>query len=59
MIRIPTGKVPKNTARTISILLGVGALIASFVPAFAAVSMPLREFGIGATGLGTALGGSK
>jgi hypothetical protein len=30
MIRIPTGPVPQNTARTISFLLGVASIAASF-----------------------------
>ena len=57
MIRIPTGKVPKNTARSISIFLGVvaGALSA----AFPAHSTLFREIGIGLGALGVALGGSK
>jgi 4-hydroxybenzoate polyprenyltransferase len=56
MIRIPTGPVSKNTARTLSILAGLAAIGLSFIPALAPFSLPLREFGIGATGLGTALG---
>lgn len=56
MIRIPTGPVPKNTARVLSILAGLAAIGLSFVPALAPFATPLREFGIGAAGLGTALG---
>ena len=59
MLRIPTGKVPKNTARNISILAGVIALGLSFIPQLAPFSTVLREVGIGATGLGTALGGTS
>lgn len=56
MLRIPTGPVKKDTARTVSIALGVLAIMASFVPAFAPAAVLLREIGIGAAGLGTALG---
>lgn len=56
MIRIPTGPVSKNTARTLSILAGLAAIGLSFLPPLAPFALVLREFGIGATGLGTALG---
>jgi len=54
-LRIPTGRMPKNTARTLTLILGVTALGLSFVPALSAIP-GLREFGLAATGLGTTLG---
>ncbi len=56
MIRIPTGPVSKNTARMLTLLAGLAALGLSFIPQLAPFALYLREFGIGATGLGTALG---
>jgi hypothetical protein len=56
MIRIPTGSVPKNTARTLTLLLGLGALGVSFIPALAPFATALRELGLAASGLGTTLG---
>ena len=57
MLRIPTGKIPKNTARTISILAGFASGIASLL--WPAQSTLFRELGIAGVALGTALGGTK
>lgn len=56
MIRIPTGTVPKNTARTVTLILGVAGIAVSFVPALAPLRVPLRELGILLGGLGLTLG---
>lgn len=54
MIRIPTGTVPKNTARNVTFLLGLASLIASiFAPQY---SEAIQKVGIGLTGLGLTLG---
>jgi 4-hydroxybenzoate polyprenyltransferase len=54
MIRIPTGPVPKNTARTVSLVLGVLAGVASFLaPQYSGL---LREIGMVLTPLGITLG---
>ena len=56
MLRIPTGKVPKNYARTISLALGVAGLAASFIPALAPFAVPIRELSALLGGLGLTLG---
>lgn len=56
MIRIPTGKVPKNTARTVSMVLGIAGVVVSFVPALAPFAVPLRELGAVLAALGLTLG---
>lgn len=54
MIRIPTGAMPKNTARTLSLIFGVATVVVSFfAPQYATL---LRELGIAASGLGLTLG---
>jgi len=56
MIRIPTGPVPKNYARTITLILGVAGIGVSFIPALAPLAVPLRELGSLLGGLGLTLG---
>lgn len=56
MIRIPTGTMPKNTARTLTLILGVAGLAVSFVPVLAPFAVPLRELGALLSGLGLTLG---
>lgn len=54
MIRIPTGPVPKNIARTLSFALGVASLITSFfLPAYGPA---VRNIGEILTALGLTLG---
>lgn len=54
MIRIPTGSVPKNTARVGSLLLGIATLVTSlFLPQYARV---VAEVGGVLTALGLTLG---
>lgn len=54
MIRIPTGPVPKNVARTGSLVLGVATLVASlFVPQYSAL---VRQVGEVLAALGLTLG---
>lgn len=54
MIRIPTGPVPKNTARTVSFALGIASLVASaFLPQY---SGAVRNVGEILTALGLTLG---
>jgi hypothetical protein len=54
MIRIPTGPVSKNTARNVSLLLGIAtAIVSVFAPQYAD---GLRNVGIGLAGLGLTLG---
>lgn len=54
MIRIPTGPVPKNVARSGSLVLGIAALVTSlFLPQYAAV---VRQVGEVLTALGLTLG---
>lgn len=59
MIRIPTGKVPKNTARTVTLLLGLASIATSFVPVLAPFATAVREAGALLTGLGLTLGSAK
>lgn len=56
MIRIPTGAMPKTTARTITLIAGLIVFGASFIPALAPFATLLRELGIGGAALGTTLG---
>jgi 4-hydroxybenzoate polyprenyltransferase len=57
MIRIPTGPVPKNVARTGSLVLGIASLVASlFLPQYA---MAVRQVGEVLTALGLTLGKSE
>lgn len=56
MIRIPTGSVPKNAARTVTLLLGIAGVAVSFIPALAPFAVPLRELGALLGGLGLTLG---
>ncbi len=56
MIRIPTGTVKKNTARTVTLLLGIAGVAVSFIPALAPFAVPLRELGALLGGLGLTLG---
>lgn len=56
MIRIPTGRMPKNTARTLTLILGVAGIATSFVPVLAPFATPLRELGALLSGLGLTLG---
>ncbi len=53
-IRIPTGAVPKNTARNVSFILGLTGVVASFF--FPQYSELVREAGILLGGLGLTLG---
>lgn len=54
MIRIPTGPVSKNTARNVSLVLGiVTAVVSVFAPKYSEL---LRNVGIGLSGLGLTLG---
>ncbi len=54
MIRIPLGKLPKDTTRIVTFLLGVASLITSlFLPQY---SEPVREVGLLLSGLGLTLG---
>lgn len=54
MIRVPTGAMPKNTARTLSLIFGVATVAVSFLaPQYSTL---LRELGIGLSGLGLTLG---
>ena len=54
MIRIPTGPVSKNTARNVSLVLGILTTVVSlFAPQYAEA---LRSVGIGLSGLGLTLG---
>lgn len=54
MIRIPTGKIPKNTARGVSFALGVASLVASFfLPQYGDT---VRRVGEILTALGLTLG---
>jgi len=54
MIRIPTGPVTKNTARNVSLVLGILSAIASvFAPQYSDL---LQKVGLGLGGLGLTLG---
>jgi hypothetical protein len=54
MIRIPTGPVSKNTARNVSLFLGIAtAIVSVFAPQYAEL---LRTVGVGLGGLGLTLG---
>ena len=54
MIRIPTGPVSKNTARNVSLVLGiVTAIVSVFAPQYADL---LQKVGLGLGGLGLTLG---
>ncbi len=55
-IRIPTGTVPKNTARTVTFLLGVASLAVSFFPPLAPYASHVRDLGYLLSGLGLTLG---
>lgn len=55
-IRIPTGPVPKNTARNITFVLGLASLVVSFfAPQYTDL---LQKVSAGLTGLGLTLGKS-
>lgn len=55
-IRIPTGPVPKNTARNVSFVLGLASLVASFfLPQYSEV---VRDVGGILAALGLTLGKS-
>ncbi len=56
MIRIPTGALPKDKARTISLLLGLATIATSFVPLLAPYAGAVREVGALLTALGITLG---
>ncbi len=56
MIRIPTGPVSKNTARNVSLLLGLAAIATSFIPVLAPYAVVVREVGVLLGGLGLTLG---
>ena len=54
MIRVPTGPISKNTARNVSLVLGVAiAVVSVFAPQYAEA---LRTIGVGLSGLGLTLG---
>lgn len=54
MIRIPTGRMPKSTARTLSLVFGLATVVVSFfAPQYSEL---LREVGIGLGALGLTLG---
>ncbi len=54
MIRIPTGPIPKNTARNLSFALGLASLVTSFfLPAYGPV---VRNIGEVLAALGLTLG---
>ena len=54
MIRIPTGPVTKNTARNVSLVLGILTTIVSvFAPQYSDL---LQKVGLGLGGLGLTLG---
>ncbi len=56
-IRIPTGPVPKNTARNVSFALGVAGVVVSFF--FPQYDELLRQVGGFLAALGLTLGGSN
>lgn len=56
MIHIPTGSVSPKLPRGILFVTGIAALAASFIPALAGFSALLRDYGLGATGLGATVG---
>jgi hypothetical protein len=57
MIRIPTGPISKNTARNVSLLLGIAtAIVSMFAPQYSEL---LRTIGVGLSGLGLTLGKSS
>lgn len=56
MIRIPTGSMPKNTARTLTLIVGLAGIATSFVPVLAPFAVAVREVGALLTGLGLTLG---
>lgn len=54
MIRIPTGPVTKNTARNVSLILGIiSAVVSVFAPQYSDL---LQKVGLGLGGLGLTLG---
>ncbi len=55
-IRIPTGPVPKNTARNVSFVLGVAGVVVSFF--FPQYADQLQKLGALLGGLGLTLGKS-